>query len=167
MNVTPKWYALYLRSRYEKKVYENLGKKGVEAFLPLVKRVHIWSDRKKNIMEPLFRGYVFVRTDLRNKEIILTTEGVVRFVGINQRPSWIPELQINWLRRIVAESTDIKYERYIEIGSRVKVVGGPLVGVEGIVNRVHGISRVIVSIASIEQSISIKVPAEFLEILNT
>jgi len=167
MAAISKWYALYLRSRYEKKVYESLKKKKIEAFLPLIEKVHIWSDRKKRIIEPLFRGYVFVKTDLRDKEIILMTEGVVRFVGINQKPSWIPDLQIDWLKRIIAESLDVHYERYLEVGNRVRVTGGPLVGVEGIVGRVHGVSHVIVSIAAIEQSISIQVPAELLEILHT
>jgi len=67
----------------KKKVYEDLGKKEVETFLPLIEEMHIWSDRKKKVMEPLFRGYIFVKTDLRDKETILMTDGVVRFVGIN------------------------------------------------------------------------------------
>ncbi|MBN1398742.1 MAG: UpxY family transcription antiterminator [Bacteroidetes bacterium] len=167
MTVTPKWYALYLRSRYEKKVYEALEKKEIEVFLPLIEKVHIWSDRKKKIKEPLFRGYIFVKTDLRDKEIILMTEGVVRFVGINQRPSWIPEIQIDWLRKIVRESADVQCESYIEIGNKVRITGGSLSGVEGIVDKVHGISRVIVSIAAIEQSISIQVPAELLEVIHS
>jgi len=167
MIATPKWYALYLRSRYEKKVYEDLGKKEVETFLPLIEEVHIWSDRKKKVMEPLFRGYIFVKTDLRDKEIILMTDGVVRFVGINYKPSWIPESQIDWLRRIVAESIDVRREQYLEVGGQVRVIAGPLIGVEGIVRRLHGISRVVVSITAIEQSVSIQVPAELLEILHT
>jgi transcription antitermination factor NusG len=167
MIATPKWYALYLRSRYEKKVYEDLGKKEVETFLPLIEEVHIWSDRKKKVLEPLFRGYVFVKTDLRDKETILMTDGVVRFVGINYKPSWIPEAQIDWLRRIVGESMDVQREQYLKVGEKVRIIAGPLIGVEGIVSRVHGISRVVVSITAIEQSVSVQVPAELLEILHT
>jgi transcription elongation factor/antiterminator RfaH len=160
------WYALYLRSRYEKKVYKELEKKNVKAFLPLVEEVHVWSDRKKKVMEPLFRGYVFVKTDLRDKEIILITKGVVRFVGINGKPSRIPESQIDWLRRIIGESIKVQREQYLRVGERVRIISGPLLGVEGIVSRTHGISRVVVSIAAIEQSVSVQVPAELLEILR-
>jgi transcription antitermination factor NusG len=163
--VSRQWYALYLRSRYEKKVFEDLGKKEIETFLPLIEEVHIWSDRKKKVIEPLFRGYIFVKTDLRDKETILMTNGVVRFVGINNRPSCISESQIDWLRQIVNKSTNVQREKYIEVGERVRIIAGTLIGIEGIVNKVHGISRVVVSIAAIEQSISIQVPAEFLEVL--
>ena len=166
MVATPKWYAIYLRSRYEKKVYEDLGKKEVETFLPLIEEVHIWSDRKKKVMEPLFRGYIFVKTDLRDKETILMTNGVVRFVGINYKPSSIPESQIEWLRQIVDKSRDVQREKYLEVGERVRVIAGPLIGVEGIVHRIHGISRVVVSIAAIEQSVSVQVPAELLEVIH-
>jgi transcription elongation factor/antiterminator RfaH len=166
MIATRKWYALYLRSRYEKKVKAELEKKNVETFLPLIEELHIWSDRKKKVMEPLFRGYIFVKSDLRDKETILMTDGVVRFVGINHRPSWIPESQIDWLRRLVDKSIDMQREKYLEVGEQVRIIAGPLIGVEGIVNRVHGISRVIVSIAAIEQSVSVQVPAELLEVIH-
>jgi transcription antitermination factor NusG len=166
MSAIPKWYALYLRSRYEKKVNTELKKKKVETFLPLIEEVHIWSDRKKKVMEPLFRGYIFVNTDLRDKETILMTEGVVRFVGINQKPSWIPELQIDWLRRIVDKSMDVQREQYLEVGKKVKIIAGPLTGIEGVVHRIHGILRVVISIAAIEQSVSVQVPAESLEVIN-
>jgi transcription antitermination factor NusG len=166
MIATPKWYALYLRSRYEKKVFEDLEKKEVETFLPLIEDLHIWSDRKKKVMEPLFRGYIFVKTDLQDKEKILMTDGVVRFVGINHKPSWIPESQIDWLRRIVDESKSVQREKYIEVGEKVRIIAGPLIGIEGIVSRIHGISRVVVSITAIEQSVSVQVPAGLLEAIH-
>ena len=124
-SVTMQWYALYLRSRYEKKVYEDLGKKNVEAFLPLIEEVRIWTDRKKKIQEPLFRGYIFVKTDLRDKEMILITDGVVRFVGINHKPSSIPESQIEWLRRVIGESKEVQHEEFLKVGERVKIIAGP------------------------------------------
>jgi transcription elongation factor/antiterminator RfaH len=167
MDVSKHWYVLYLRSRYEKKVYEDLGKKEVETFLPLIEEVHTWSDRKKKVMEPLFRGYVFIKTDLRDKETILMTNGVVRFVGINQMPSSIPESQIDWLRQIVNKSIQVQREQYLNVGERVKIIAGQLTGVEGIVHRMHGISRVVVSIAAIERAVSVQVPTEFLEVIHT
>jgi transcription antitermination factor NusG len=162
-----RWYALYLRSRYEKKVHTELQKKKVETFLPLIEEMHTWSDRKKKIQEPLFRGYIFIKSDLQNKSSILITDGVVRFVGLNNKPSSIPDLQIDWLRRIVNESIEMRLERYLSIGERVRVVAGPLIGVEGIVTRLQGVSRVVVSIAAIEQSVSMQMPANYLEVIHT
>jgi transcription antitermination factor NusG len=144
-----------------------LQKKKVETFLPLVEEMHTWSDRKKKIQEPLFRGYIFIKSDLQNKSSILMTDGVVRFVGLNNKPSSIPDLQIDWLRRIVNESIEMRLERYLSIGERVRVVVGPLIGVEGIVTRLQGVSRVVVSIAAIEQSVSMQMPANYLEVIHT
>ncbi len=164
---TPEWYALYLRSRHEKKVSVALAKKHVETFLPLIEELHLWSDRKKKVLEPLFRGYIFVKTDLRDKETIVTTDGVIRFVGINHKPSWIPASQVDWLRRMVGGSVEVRREKYLDVGEKVRISAGPLIGIEGIVRWIHGISRVVVSITAIEQSVSIQVPAELLEILHT
>jgi transcription antitermination factor NusG len=157
------WYALYLRSRYEKRVHWDLREKQVEVFLPLIEEVHTWSDRKKKVEEPLFRGYVFVKTDLHDRTKILETSGVVRFVGINGKPSAIPESQIDWLRCVIGEPSTIRRETFMELGERVRVIAGPLSGVEGIVMRAKGISRVVISVATIAQSVSIQVPPEYLE----
>jgi transcription antitermination factor NusG len=159
---TPQWYALYVRSRYEKKVARELERKNIEQFLPLIEEVHVWSDRKKKVMEPLFRGYLFVKTDLRERETILMTNGVVRFVGINNKPSRIPELHIDWLRRVTGEPLNIRRERYLEVGERVKVISGPLLGVEGIVVRKQGVSCVVVSVAAIAQSVSVQIDENLL-----
>lgn len=86
-----KWYALYVRSRCEKKVHMELQQKKIGCFLPLIKQVHRWHDRKKTVEEPLFRGYVFVMTDLHDVLDILQTNHVAYIVGINGKPSPIPE----------------------------------------------------------------------------
>ena len=165
--VAPQWYALYLRSRYEKKVAIELEKKKIEQFLPLIEEVHVWSDRKKKVVEPLFRGYLFVKTDLRDRETILRTNGVIRFVGIQNKPSRVPDLQIDWLRRVVGGSKAVQRESYLEVGERVRIISGPLIGVEGIINRVNGGSRVIVPIAAVQQSVSFQVPSDLLEIIRS
>jgi len=148
-------------------VAQELERKNIEQFLPLIEEVHVWSDRKKKVMEPLFRGYIFVKTDLRDREIVLRTSGVIRFVGILNKPSRVPDLQIDWLRRVVGGSKEVQRESYLEVGERVKIISGPLAGVEGIISRVNGTSRVIVPIAAVQQSVSFQVPSELLEIIRT
>lgn len=123
----------------------------------------MWSDRKRKVLEPLFRGYVFVKTDLRNSYNILETDGVVRFVGIREKPSLIPEKQIEWLQRIVAGPEHVKREHYLNVGERVRVIGGPLLGVEGIVKQLNGETRVVLSLTSIVQSVSVRIDADLLK----
>ena len=160
------WYALYLRSRYEQKTNAELVKKGIESFLPLVEVTRIWSDRKKKIKEPLFHGYLFVKTDLRNKLEILQTDGVVRIVGISEKPSPIPEEQINWIRILLEHPAAIQKEKYIGIGQRVRVASGMFAGLEGFVLKDKGAHKVVVTIESIKQSVSLEIPATQLELLT-
>ena len=162
----PRWYALYVRSRYEKRTEDDLRRKGIESFLPLIEEIHVWSDRKKRVEEPMFRGYVFVRSHLRDKVSIMQADGVVRFVGIRQYPSPIPDDEINWVR-ILAKSPDaIRREEYIGTGERVRILAGPFQGVEGFVTMVRGDSRVVVSIPSIAQAVSVQVSMDFVERVN-
>ena len=99
------WYAVYVRSRHEKKVYHLFEEKGIESSLPLIKTTRQWSDRKKKVEVPLFRGYVFVRLDIdKDKLHILQTDGVVKFISIRSKPSRIPDEQINWIHMIVKKS---------------------------------------------------------------
>ena len=159
----PHWYALYIRSRFEKRTDAELQEKGIESFLPLIEEVHVWSDRKKKVLEPLFRGYLFVKTNLRNKVDILQAEGVVRFVSIKNTPSPIPEDQINWVRIVAKRPDAIRREDCIAIGENVRVSAGPFKGVEGFVIKVKDSTRVLVCLSSIAQAVSVEVAPEFLE----
>src|SRR5690348_15829642 len=81
------WYAVQTRSRHEKKVAEEIEEKGIRSFLPLVTRVHKWSDRQKQVQLPLFPGYVFVQagTGAEERISVLRTPGVAGFVGSSGR----------------------------------------------------------------------------------
>jgi transcription antitermination factor NusG len=93
-----RWYVLYLRSRYEKRVHEELQRRGIESFLPTIMEVRQWSDRKKKVEMPLFPGYDFVRIDLKERVRVLEVDGVVKFVSIgDSRPVPVPDKQIESL----------------------------------------------------------------------
>ena len=152
-----RWYALYLRSRHEKMVDLRLRERDIETYLPMIEEVRQYSDRKKRVVEPLFRGYLFVRTDLRNKIPILQTDGVVKFVGIGLKPSPIPDKQIEWIRIAGGEPSKIKRESYLAAGEHVRVTAGPFEGIEGFILALKGSMRVVVSIECIVQSVSVEV----------
>lgn len=158
----PQWYALYLRSRYERKVDQRLRESGVESFLPLIEEVHLWSDRRRKVLEPLFRSYLFVKTDLRDRSVILETDGVVRFVGVRHTPSPIPDSQIQGLRIAASHPAQVRREGYYPQGQAVRVISGIFEGIEGFVVRLHGHSRVVLAVDSIAQSVSFVVPEEYL-----
>ena len=158
------WYAIYVRSRYEKKVHQLLLEKGIESSLPLIKTTRKWSDRKKKVEIPLFRGYVFVRLDISiDKLDILQTDGVVKFIGIRNKPSRIPDEEIHWVHMMVEESNTVKNEKEIPVGQKVRVAAGPFKGVEGVAMRAGNQSRLVVVIESIMNAVSVEISPNYLE----
>ena len=158
------WYVVYVRSRQEKKVHQLLLKKGIESSLQLIKTTRKWSDRKKKVEMPLFRGYVFVKTDVgRDKLNILQTDGVVKFIGIRNNPSRIPDEEIHWVHMMLEESYTVKNEKVIPVGQKVRVSAGPFKGLEGVIMRSGNRSRLVVVIESIMHAVSLEISPNYLE----
>ena len=161
------WYAIYVRSRHEKNVHSALLNKGIESSRPLKTVIRQWSDRKKKVQLPLFRSYVFVNIDLNiDNLIVLKTLGVVKFIGIRNKPSRIPDEQIHWMHMLVAESATVRAEKEIPLGQGVRVMIGPFKGIKGVVKRVGSRSRLVVLIESIMQAVSIEINPNYLEKIN-
>ena len=158
------WYVVYVRSRHEKKVCHLFEEKGIESSLPLIKTTRQWSDRKKKVEVPLFRGYVFIRIDIRKDKFnILKTDGVVKFIGMGKNPSRIPDEQIHWMHMIVEKSNTVKNEKEIPGGQTVRVTVGPLKGIEGVVMRAGNQSRLVLVLESIMNACSVEISPNFLE----
>jgi transcription antitermination factor NusG len=155
-----RWYAIRTRSRHEKIATEQLDKRGIETFLPLINQLRQWSDRKKEVDVPLFSGYSFVRLNYAAGEqrlTVLQTHGVVSFVGVQRTGLPIPDAQIEDLRTVLAHKVPVKEHSFLRIGQRVRVRGGALNGVEGILAAQSKERSLVISIESIQRSVSIRV----------
>lgn len=152
-----RWFALYTRSRHEKIVERELKKKGIETFLPLRKVVRQWSDRKKTIEEPLFKGYLFVRAPFTERFTILNTVGVVQYVRQGSEPAEVPEKDLQTIRLFLEENIEIDPFPYLKTGERVYVRSGPFRGAEGFVVRKDSHCRLIISLDSLMQSVSVQI----------
>jgi transcription antitermination factor NusG len=126
------WYAVYTKSRCEKKVAQLLGKKGIEHYCPLNKTMKQWSDRKKIILEPLFTSYVFVKIALEEQLLIRQTDGILNFVYWLNKPAVIRSEEIDVIKQFLNEHSCVKLEKVaINVNDRVRVVGGPFMEQEG------------------------------------
>ena len=127
-----KWYAIYTRPRWEKKVNGLLIQKGIESYCPLNKVRRKWSDRIKLVEEPLFKSYVFVKIDESARTNVRMTNGVVNFVYWNGKPAIIKEREIQVIRRFLDEYENVEVSKINFIPEeRVKVVSGPMMEQEG------------------------------------
>jgi transcription antitermination factor NusG len=157
----PEWYALYTRSRFEKKMLGELTDRSIEVFLPMREILSRWKDRKKRIWIPLFPGYIFVNhiDTPENRFRILNIPGAVRFVGLEGHAVQIPEEQIQYVRRFLESSIAIDPYPYMQVGARVEVIAGPLKGIQGILVEKRGRFRFVIQVDLIRQAVSVEIDA--------
>ena len=151
------WYAVMTRPRHEKKVAEELAARGIANYVPLMTAVHRWSDRRKMVTTPLFPGYAFVKLEATaaNKVEVLRVHGVLHFVGNAGHGCRIPEAEIESIRTVLASDLTPTPWGFLRAGQRVRIRGGALHGVEGVL--VECGRRLVVSVGAIQRSMAIAV----------
>ncbi len=158
----PRWYAIYTRSRYEKRVHALLKEANVECYLPLVKTWRVWSDRKKLVEMPLLPSYLFVRTDVTDHHSyydILNTVGVVRFITFEGKAVAIPDVQIAALQRLNSQGIDMQcLDESPKPGTPVKVTQGPMKGFTGEVVSVGKNKKLILRLDTLDKCITLNIP---------
>lgn len=151
------WYALRVRSNFEKTTYTLLDGKGYEVFWPTYRVRRQRKDRKVTVHQPLFPGYVFCRFDVANRLPILKTPGLVHIVGIGNEPEPVDEHELEAIRMVTNAGVLTHPWPFIQIGDVVRVVDGPLSGAEGILVEEKNKHRLVLSISRLESSISVEV----------
>jgi transcription antitermination factor NusG len=154
---TPNWYAIFTRHQHEKSVAYALSNKNHEVYLPLYRSVRQWQDRAKQLWFPLFPCYVFIREGMDRQLQILTTPGVIHIVGWSGRPAVVPQSQLEAVRRIMESCLIVETHPYLRSGDRVRVITGPLMGLEGILTRKKGEARLVVSMEMLGQSAAVEI----------
>ena len=154
-----RWYALHTRARHERVVETRLREQGMETFLPTLREVHKWSDRKKVVEIPMFSCYVFVRcafnSDDRNR--VYQIESSLGFVGVRGTGVPIPDEQITHVRTALAQTSPCRSHPFLKVGQRVRVCGGALDGVEGVFLSENGDQSLIISIDAIQRSLAVRI----------
>lgn len=160
-----KWYVLRVRPRHEKAIAERLAKK-YELFLPLLKKYHKWSDRLKCVETPLFSGYLFIFTSIKNKYFILAEQGVSSFVQFGQQPAVLRINEIESIKKMLSDPSTLKVEDAYSFtkGERIKITRGVFAGIEGKVVQLKNKARLFVAIEQLGKIISVEIDADSLKI---
>lgn len=158
------WYAVYICANHEKRVAADLQARSVEHFLPLYSSARRWKDRRVNLELPLFPGYIFVRLALRDRLSVLQIRSVVRLIGFNGQPTALPDAEMEIMRSDLLHRLNPKPHPFLTAGRRVRIRNGPLAGLEGMVLRLKGNWRVVLSLELIQRSISVDIDASNLEL---
>jgi len=154
-----RWFAVQTRSRHEKKAHAELQEKGIQSFLPLFAEKHKWSDRQRVVEMPLFPQYLFVRIAVSSDEriAVLRTNGVVGLVGTKGSGIAIPDVQVERIQRVIEQKIPYNPHLYLNVGKRIRIRGGALDGVEGILTAVNGDQTLVVSVELIQRSLAVRI----------
>jgi len=167
-NQDAQWFAVWTRSRQEKVAAAMLETTGVQHYLPLRSELRQWSDRKQMVAVPLFSGYLFVRLNRKsdNRYQVLNTTGIAGLVGNSTGPLPIPDRQIEEIRMVLANGLECSVLPLLEEGQRVRVLRGPLTGVEGCLLRSNSGTRILISIQMIHKTLAVSVSRDDVVPLN-
>jgi transcription antitermination factor NusG len=157
------WYAIYTRHQHEKSVAQFLSAKGLQVFLPLYNATRRWKDRTVHLSLPLFPCYLFLRGMEGRWLDVVTTSGIVSVLSINGEPATIPESEIESVRRAVEWGNRVEPHPFLRCGDRVRVISGPLQGLEGILVRKKNLFRLVLSVEILERSAAVEVDVSAVE----
>ena len=155
------WFALYTKPRHEFKALEQLTEIGVETYLPTITLTKQWSDRKKKVTEPLFRGYVFINSTEVERNNAVTREAVIKTIFFDGKPAIIPNQEIESIKKMLKSPESIKVFNGIAKGIIVKIESGPFEGIEGIVTSISDDENTLsVSMQLLNRTISVSIAGD-------
>ena len=160
------WYALQVWVRKESVIATQLEGQGFECFLPKYKSLREWSDRTKEVEQPLFPGYVFCRFDYTERRPVVVTPGVLQVVGCGRTPLAVDDREIEAIQTAVASGISSQPWPYLEVGERVKIHTGKLSGLEGILVNFKGNHRVVLSVSLLQRSVALEVDLDWVTSLE-
>ena len=162
------WYVAYTRVNQELLIKKKLDGLGIENFLPLEEQVRDTSLGRKTIRVPLIHGMIFIRTDKMTSFSLLNeySLNMVYLKDIEGRGSLVvPDKQMKdfmFLLDFSPEGIEV-FNNNLRRGDRVRVVKGPLVGLEGELVRLRGHKRVVIRLEGEASIATSYIPGSFLE----
>lgn len=163
----PHWYALYTKPRSEFKASAQLDGIEVVNYLPVLESLKNWSDRKKKVIEPVLKGYVFIYADEKHRLLALEQSAIIRCISDKGRPARIPEWQIENLKILLNHGSKVAVQEGIFPGDTVQILEGPLKGIIGKIISGENEKMIAVSIDLLNRSVVTHLPADSrLKIVN-
>lgn len=151
------WFAILARTGREKNATLLLENAGYECYLPLVKFARQWSDRVKEIEQPLFPGYLFCRMNPSNRLPVLMTPSVIQIAGVGKAPTPVEEEEIVSIQRAGKSGLSIMPWPYLQVGQAARIESGPLRGMEGIVIKIKSGLKLVLSVDLLQRSVAVEI----------
>lgn len=151
------WFAVTVKPQHEKAVAAQLTAKGLEGYVPLYPARRRWSDRLQTVDLPLFPRYVFARFGLAERVSVVTIPSVTSIVSFGGKPCAMDEGEIEAIRRMLASGLPVAPWPFLKIGQRVRISGGSMDNLEGILVREKTGYRVVVNVQLLNRAVSVEI----------
>jgi transcription antitermination factor NusG len=162
-----RWFAVYTKYKCEKYIVDQLARKGISAYVPLITKTKRYKSRVKTHVVPLINSHVFVCIKKGNYIDVLQSEYVITFVKQRKNIISIPEVEINLLKMIVGELDNIEAgELTYGNGDEVEIIGGNLTGIRGQLVKKEGKNRFIVQLNSIGMQLAMTIDKSNLRLIK-
>lgn len=164
----PQWVALYTNPRAEKQVEKNLKREGFEVYLPIVRELHTWSDRKKWVEAPLVKSYIFAKITAKQEYVVRKVVGVAFLVKFKNEVATIPEAEIQMMKDFIASKVELHVRNVGQLhkGSRVRIHSGSLSGKEGVLVSECEEGNFAVEITGISMALVASIDKDLLEVIE-
>jgi transcription antitermination factor NusG len=159
-NQSEHWFALYVRSHFERAVEHGLRGKGYQAFSPFYQTIRKRSGRTKVLDLPLFPGYVFCWFNPHRRLPILTTPGIVNVLGAGNIPEPVKLSEIHSLQTVAESGRSVQPWPFLQCGQKIRIEAGPLCGAEGTLLRVKNELRLVVSVTLLQRAMAVELDQE-------
>ncbi len=157
MTAAEAWFVCHTRPRCEKKFAALLKAEGLDHYLPLVESVRRYGTRTKRFSRPLFPGYVFARVRLETKVRIYQQDLLARVIPVTDEARLLRQLAE--VRTIIGSGYAFTVLPLLAQGRPVRIIGGPLQGVEGVVDDASDPEAVVIAVDVLRQGLQVRVPA--------
>lgn len=151
------WFVIWTMPRAEKKVASRIAANGIEAWLPSVTERHRWSDRWREVILPLFPGYLFAKCELSDLSAMLRTPGVLTVVKAGDKPARLTDSFVHALRRAI-DSPELKAEPVAShdysVNEEVLIQQGPLAGMRGVIRQLRGAQQLVVWVQEVGRGVA-------------
>lgn len=156
-----RWYVAHTKPRCEKKLFDHCARERIAATLPCYPSAHKYRGKTVVFQKPLFPGYVFLQIEPRLSSTLRQNDHVANLLHVHEQATL--EQQLAEIQFALESGLEVRLAPTIGEGMRVRIKAGPLRGVEGWVERRHGLDTVLLRLDFISQAAAIRLGADVLE----
>ncbi len=163
-DISGQWWVAHTKSRNEKALANDLIVRGIPYFLPMTWTVTRKTRRPVRSLMPVFMGYMFFCGNDDHRVEVLQTHRVANIIDVVDQLEFVTEL--SQVERAIKADVPLTQHHFVKKGQWCRVTAGSLLGLEGIVEDLKGMTRLILQVKMLGQATSVEIDADMVEVIE-